>query len=329
MFQQPDSIHKEQPQQAAESVEGQTSVPNNVLQLPTDSAAQSIYTSNQNHWPVKVDSFLMPDRGKELKPDVRPLPKYYKESFFAKDTLLHDELQGGRYGMAGDPMPYTLRQDNVLTPLLIFLILMLILCISRAWKSIAFQLRNFFHKVRANSLLERESSAERRYLIFAEIYTAVIMSLLFYFFANEYISDTYITYSEYTLMGIFFGGFLALINVEHLLQTSVSKIFFNTRQGEQWTLVKMIVSAFEGIFLTPALLIVAYFGMSLQIVAFYIAIVLIFAKITLFYKANQIFFDKKSAFLQNFLYFCTLEVIPPVILWAVLTAVANYLKVNY
>ena len=42
---------------------------------------------------------------------VVELPQYYKEGYFAKDSLLHPELQGGRYGVAGTPVPLSLRGD--------------------------------------------------------------------------------------------------------------------------------------------------------------------------------------------------------------------------
>ncbi|MDE5987693.1 MAG: DUF4271 domain-containing protein, partial [Prevotella sp.] len=58
-------------------------------------------------------------------------------------------------------------------------------------------------------------------------------------------------------------------------------------------------------------------------------IIIIFVKLLLFYKCFLIFFKKKGAFLQIFLYFCTLEIVPPLILWGILITIANYLKVNY
>lgn len=212
MTQQPDSLHKATTTVTGEGQETAENTSQNVLQVNEDSTSQSIFTTKTNHWPVKIDSLLMPDQGKELKATVNPMPKYYKETFFAKDSLLHSELQGGRYGVAGDPVPYTLRNDDVLTPLLLLSILMLMLSVRRSSRFLLFQLRNFFHVVRTGSVRERESSADVRYLLFTEIYTTIILALLFFYYAKTYIAETYITYSEYSLMGMFLGviiGFLA------------------------------------------------------------------------------------------------------------------------
>ena len=327
MFQQPDSIHKAQ-STATESQSLTQDVEQHVLKVTEDSAAQSIYTT-KSHWPVKIDSVLMPEQGKPVHVKAAPLPKYYKESFFAKDTLLHSELQGGRYGIAGDPVPYSLRSDNLVTPVLLIGVLLLALCVRRSSKFFTFQIRNFFHVVRNDSVVERESASETRYLYFAELYTAVVLSLVFFFYTKAFISDTYVTYSEYTLMGIYLGSILAMFLFEHLVQSAVNKVLFTQRQCEQWTSIQLTTTAWGGILLTPMILLLAYFGWAIENALIYTLLAVFFVKMLLFYKCYQIFFIKKNAFLQIFLYFCTLEVIPPLLTWGILVIIANYLKVNY
>lgn len=329
MIQQPDSIqHNTQPVQTQEETVTESDV-QHVLQVTADSAAQAIYETSTSHWPVKVDSVLRPDQGKELKAEVKPLPKYYKDSFFARDSLLHSEIQGGRYGIAGDPVPYTVRGDNVLTPLLLFSVLLLMLSVKRSSRFMLFQLRNFFHLVRSDSSLERESAAEKRYLLFAEVYTAFVLTLVFFFYTKAYIAETYITYSEYTLMAIYFAGMLGLLAFEYIMQTAVNKVFFTTNQCRLWTTSRMVIISWMGILLTPMLLLLTYFGMSIENALIYTAIVLILMKMMLIYKCFLIFFNKIGHFLQFFLYFCTLEVIPPLVMWGILVTIANYLKVSY
>ncbi|MCI6473704.1 MAG: DUF4271 domain-containing protein [Bacteroidales bacterium] len=330
MIQQPDSIQHNVQQTATEEPQPQQNEEAQaMLQVGEDSVTHAIYETSTSHWPVKVDSVLRPDQGKELKAEVKPLPKYYKDSFFARDSLLHSELQGGRYGIAGDPVPYTVRADNVLTPTLLFSILMLMLCVRRSSRFLLFQFRNFFHIVRSDSALERESTVEKRYLVFAEAYVAVVLTLVFYFFTKTYIAETYVTYSEYTLLGIYFGGIISLFVFEYLLQTAVNNVFFTTHECKQWTTARMVLIACTGIALTPMLLLLTYFGMSIENALVYTAIVIVLEKILLFYKCFLIFFKKISLFLQFFLYFCTLEVIPPLLAWGILVEVANHLKVSY
>lgn len=300
------------------------------VQEQSDSVGSAMYNPKVNHWPVKVDSVMMPDMGHDLKVEVRPLPKYYKDSFFAKDsTLWHSELQGGRYGIAGDPVPFSIHNDDLLTPLVVMSFIMLLLAVRRSSKFYSFQLRNFFRVVRQDSILEKESASDKRYLLVTCIHTSLILTFLFYLYAQENIGETYITYSEYILMGFYLATIVATITLQVALQAFVNKIFYAPKQMELWHTTKMMILSMGGILLSPVMLLIAYFGMSLDNALVYTAFVLFFAEIATFYKCYQIFFKKMGAFLQFFLYFCTLEVVPMLYLWGILVSIANYLKVNY
>lgn len=300
-----------------------------LLHAQKDSAAKSIYTARINHWPVKIDSVLMPKEDETTPVTVNKMPEYYKQSFFAKDTLLYKENQSGRYGIAGDPVPYSVRNDNVLTPLLIFGILMLMYSVRRSSRLFLFQLKNFFHTVRTDSSIQRETATEKRYLLYTDIYTAVILGIMFFFYSKHYIAETYVTYSEYTLMAIYVGIFLGYFVLEYVLQKTVNNIFFTQYSNELWTTSKLFTTAIAGIMLTPMLLLMVYFGLSIENSLVYTLGIVVFVKILLIYKSFQIFFKKTGDFLQNFLYFCALEIIPPLLIWGILVSVANFLKVNY
>ena len=46
-------------------------------------------------------------------------------------------------------------------------------------------------------------------------------------------------------------------------------------------------------------------------------------------KLFAIFFKNKGAYLQLFLYFCALEIIPLLACWGVLRMINGYLKINF
>lgn len=62
---------------------------------------------------LQQDSISITQEGEDLL-DVQ-LPQYYREGFFSKDSLFHPELPGGRFGVAGDPVPYSIHNDSVIT----------------------------------------------------------------------------------------------------------------------------------------------------------------------------------------------------------------------
>lgn len=328
MLQQQDSIHTSQPVAESQAFEGNVSNEQHVLRTTNDSVAQSTYAT-KSHWDVKVDSLLMPSQGKEIEVKMNPLPKYYKESYFSNDSLLHSELVAGRYGVAGEPVPYSIRNDGVLTPILMLGLFLLVFSIKKASQFFKFQMRHFFHTLRTDSILERESSSKMRYLLFAEVSTAMMLTFVFYSYAQDYITDTYITTSEYAIIGFFFLAVIGVFALQHLLQAMVNNVFFTRYQRRQWSSAQMMLTTCCGVLLVPVFMLLAYFGLSVENSLIYTLIVVLFVKILLIYKCFQIFFRKIGAILQIFLYFCTLEVIPLLLLWGVLVIIANNLKVNY
>ena len=63
--------------------------------------------------------------------------------------------------------------------------------------------------------------------------------------------------------------------------------------------------------------------------AIYALAVIVIVKLLSFYKANIIFFRRKGLFLQSFLYFCALELMPLGALWGVMATMDRYLKQNF
>ena len=91
----------------------------------------------------------------------------------------------------------------------------------------------------------------------------------------------------------------------------------------------LLLSAIEGALLFPAILFQSYFEASPLNVIIYALFVVILVKIFTFYKCYVIFFRKNGLFLQIILYFCTLEIIPLLVLWGGLGIITNALTINY
>jgi hypothetical protein len=105
-------------------------------------------------------------------------------------------------------------------------------------------------------------------------------------------------------------------------------VFFSKRKILQFHGSLLLITSLEGVALFPLVLLLAYFQFSLQNAIYYTATIVIFAKILTFYKSYTIFFNEKSGFLQNILYFCALEMIPLISLWSGLLVITENLKIN-
>ena len=105
--------------------------------------------------------------------------------------------------------------------------------------------------------------------------------------------------------------------------------FFGKRKNNQWLKSFLFLVSSQGVLLLPLVMLQAYFQLTVKSSIIYVGIVLGTTKILSLYKTHLIFFRQKGQFLQFFLYFCALEIVPLFALWGVLTIASNYLKINF
>ena len=276
---------------------------------------------------VHVSESMLGDTGHSML-DVQ-LPQYYREGFFSRDTLFHPELRGGRYGTAGDPVPYTIHGDNILTGLLLLCFMLAVIAFSNVSSFFTRQAKAFFYLPHGGTTEVTETATELRFQLFLVLLTSLMLSLLFYFYTIYFVGDTFILESQYLLIVIYLGMVVGYLLVKCLLYTIVNLVFFDGKRNEQWIKSILFIISIEGVLLFPAVILQAYFDISVKNVVFYFTTVLIIVKFLTFHKSYIIFFRQNVFRLQIILYFCALEMIPLLALWSVLVITANSLKVNF
>ena len=245
-----------------------------------DSAIQAHFKPGPINWSERPDTLHLP--GHAVGKDVRivDLPLYYRESFFSKSHFYHPELPAGRPGVAGDPIPYTIASDNLLTSLLLACFMLGCVAFAQSRDFIFRQVKHFF-RVRNEGTSEiAETTGEIRFQMFLAVQTSLLYAILFFLYLRHQRIETFI--------------------------------------AEQFVVIGIL-----------AALVAGYFELSMQSSIIYVASVLGASKLLSFYKTYLIFFRKKGPFLQIFLYFCALEIVPLFALWGVLTIASNYLKINF
>ena len=257
------------------------------------------------------------------------IPQYYREGFFSKDAFFHPELPGGRYGTAGDPVPYSMMNDNVVTSLLLFCFILSVVALSNVRQFIARQLKTLVYKPSDGTSEVTETAVEVHFQLFLVLLDSLLIALLFYFYTMRVIGDTFALSSPYHLIGIYLVEVLLYFLVKWILYTTVNLVFFGSKNNRQWARSFLFAIAVEAILLFPIVVLQAYFSMALQSVETYFVLVLILVKLLTFYKSYAIFFRRNVVVLQIFLYFCALEIVPVLFLWGALTITADSLKINF
>ena len=304
-------------------------LPRNATPAQQDSAIQAHFKPSEIRWSQRPDTLHLPghDKGHNLL-DVQ-LPQYYREGFFSKDTLFHPELPGGRYGVAGDPVPYNVHNDNIITSLLLLCFIIAVIAVSNTRSFFIRQAKRFFYMPNKGTTEESETAAEMRIQMFLAVVATLLLSLLFYFYTIDYVGDTFVLRSQYYLIFIYMGMTIGYFLLKTLVYTLVDIIFFDGKKNGQWMKSLLFIITMEGVLLFPSVLLLTYFTVPVQNVVFYFVGVLIFVKLLTFYKTYIIFFRQNVVQLQIILYFCALEIVPLLAFWGALAITANSLKINF
>lgn len=276
---------------------------------------------------IQQDSILLLDT---LRDDAEVvIPQYYREGYFSKDSLLHPELEGGHAGVMGDPIPYSVRTDDVLTMIMLFLFVMAVIAFSNVRGFFSRQAKNFFYVPREGTTEVTETASEVRFQVFTLFLTALLFALLYYFYALRSIGTTFMLSSQYYLILIYLGIFIAYFLLKIGSYSVVNKVFFGGKKNRQWVKSLLFIGALEGLMMIPAIVMGPYFDLPVKTIALYVAFVLIFVKLLTFYKCFIIFFRQNVVSLQIILYLCALEIVPLFALWGLLGMTTNSLKINF
>ena len=204
------------------------SLPKDATPAQQDSAIQVWFQPGEIHYSERPDTLHLPGHGvgRNLK-DVN-LPQYYRESFFSNDTLLHPELEAGRYGVAGDPVAYAIGHDNVISCILIACFITAMPAMSVCRNFIAHQVKSLFYFTKTDHE-HPATSSEIKALLLLAFQTVILLSLLYFFYTRNYLADTFILSDDYMVIALIMAGFLAYFLIKPPVYSFVNLTFFNSK----------------------------------------------------------------------------------------------------
>lgn len=286
---------------------------------------------------VKADTlhpgecYIMPfpeDSVRELVigPDLQEIAR--NKFFTERDYLQPTTLPYRSLGVAGDPVPYTVRADNSLTILLLFCFVLFIVSLAHSKHILAKHLKDFFWPTGYDHD-SNESGGELRFMVFLSLVNALVLAISSYLLTTDIVGPNAIAGSGVMLIGVLFASFTAYYCLKWLVATIVNLTFFGVKKSLQWMTLQLQVTALQGVLLFPILALQIYFDFSTKNALLYIGIVLFLNKILTFYKSYQIFFRGNGLYLQTFLYFCSLEIAPMLALGGAGLTIIDTIKINF
>ena len=261
--------------------------------------------------------------------DILHLPLYYQQTFLAADTMLHPEVSGRSLGVEGSAIPYRLRGDNGITLLILLCFMLTTVAVKVSSGFIARQIKDFFYVVHSGPKYVDEAANEVRFQTLLVLQGVLLLALFQYMYATHLYGDMLIYPRQYLLMGMAFAMMVGHLFFKYLLVTAVNGVFFERTLTAQWLKTQLFILAVGGILVAPAVLLQVFFNLSVNKAGIYLLCVLMVVKLLLFYKCFIIFFKRLGSFLQFFLYFCALEVVPLALLWGGMLLMSRFLIYNY
>lgn len=290
-----------------------------------DSAPGAAKKYREIDWSTRENPLRTP----QLQADVQDTlaldrPMYYSKSLVQKDSIYRPECTVQRPGVAGDPIPYSFAADDLIISVLLGCCIFSAIAIFKSGNFIARQLRNFFRPIREGTTEIHETGEELHFQLLMVLQTALMAAMVAYI-SIQLFSSARIAEADYALIGIFTAVMVGYFLLKAFLYRLVGWVFFDRKRNEQWIKSALFLISSEGIALLLAVVLLIFFDLSPKIAIIYTAAIIAIVKILSFYKSHIIFFKKDKAYLQSFLYFCALELMPLVSLWGLLAQKDNFI----
>jgi len=253
---------------------------------------------------------------------------YEDHLYFSTDSFIpfHDRPVYREEGVAGTPLPYALRNDNILSLTLLISSLLFIVVLVKSFPLFLRQSKDFFRfQHSADDLLPVYS----RFSLFMLAFDCLMLAIICYIIAIKVINSEYIFNHQPLVVGVFFAAFLIYFLLKGVIYSIVNNTFWGRKKSLQWIYSCLYLVAIEGMMLFPIALLLVFFDLSVKNATFCCGFVLILNKVLTFYKCWSIFFRQNYRSLQIFLYFCALEAAPLLAFAGLWLALAYYFKVIF
>ena len=228
-------------------------------------------------------------------------------------------------GMKGEPVPYMLRSDWMVTSVLFACMLLVSYVLSQGDRYISHRIKTFFAPRERTSIFDEVTTSDVRYTLLLILLACVLLAFCVY----NHFAHTLPALFDAVPHGLLLGGFTTCIFVfvilKRLFYNLVNWAFFSKTRNMIWANAYFSVVMALGLSLFPFVLLMVYFDLSPQISAFLVGFLIFLAKSVLLCKCFNNFFNNFRGSFHLILYFCALEIVPDLVLWKGIELISNNL----
>lgn len=231
-------------------------------------------------------------------------------------------------GIEGTPVAYRLRSDNGITALLLLCFFISAYVLSKGKKFFLQQIKDFTYTRERASIFTNTTAVDFRYRLLLLFQTCVLLSVCFFDYFQENQPELTARYPSYLLLGIYITVCIAGLFFKWQLYRLLGWVFFDKSKTSIWLESYSVILYYLGFSLFPLLLLAVYFDLPTYILLPCILSLIIIAKILMFYKWIKLFFIPTYGIFYLIVYFCTLELIPLLVLYQELVQINNLLLIK-
>ena len=231
-------------------------------------------------------------------------------------------------GKVGEPIPYTITDDSLVNVVLLGSLLLFIVTLAKSLPFIIKQAKHFFQSANDDNDIS-ETSGELNIQFSMALLDCLLIGIVVYYYASHLFHFTLTSGSHAPIIAIFAGAFAVYFLLKVIAYTVVNLTLFDSKRNIRLLKALAFVMALQALLLFPVVLLQVYIGIEQRFVTFFCIFLFIFSKFLTFYKCWDIFFHRKSAYLQTFLYLCTLEIAPLLTMSGIMVLLANAIKVKF
>ena len=232
-------------------------------------------------------------------------------------------------GFEGTPISYSPRTDDAIALTLLVCFFLSSIALARGKKFLSQQVKDFVLHRERTSIFDSSTAADVRYLLVLVLQTCVLSGITFLNYFHDTCPALMDHVSSLLLLGIYVGFCLAYFLLKWLLYMFIGWTFFDKNRTNIWLESYSTLIYYAGFALFPFVLFLVYFDLSLTNLLIIGTIILIFAKILMFYKWIKLFFHQFSGLFLLILYFCALEIVPCLLLYQGMIQMNNILLIKF
>lgn len=236
------------------------------------------------------------------------------------DTLITPSSLSKEIYEYGEPLSYSLLQDNWVTGTIIGCFIILVGMIAWSKDYILTQARNFFVPTNNNQQQkELKTTSETLTPFIMVLILCINNGVLFFVAASHYFDLNAGIFSPSAILGICIGTFAIYQLLRWLFYSFINWIFFNKSEKKTWNGGYAFLSILESIISYPIIIYTLNSDWNINTLAIILVSAYGLIRFFLLCHSFRIFFHKIYGLLHLFAYLCTLEIIPLLFLWETLT----------